>query len=63
MSLGRFKPSGGRFGISCLTGTYFYLTTNEVKSKSCLASSLCSIATNPKVRSTQESLIKDATRL
>jgi len=29
MSLGKFKPSGGRFGIGCLTGTYFSLKRGE----------------------------------
>jgi len=35
MSLGRFNPSGGRFGMGCLTGTYFSRTTKDFTSKSC----------------------------
>lgn len=49
MSLGGFKPSGGRLGMGCRTGTYFSRTTKDFTSKSCLSPNLCSIVTSPNV--------------
>jgi len=47
VSLGKFQPSGGLFGIGCRTGTYFSRTTNDFTSKSCFSPNLCSIVFSP----------------
>jgi len=54
MNLGRFNPSGGRFGMGCRTGTYFSTTSlclrrSGAKPCSGVSTNRCSMAMRPSV--------------